>query len=350
MFVFALRARESFARSAQGQTIPQSPGPEQAKPEPKAQRNFAGPDSRMMKDLTQKELVQVCNAQEAAGSRAQSVVVEADPAFGQAKGQRGFRRPLPGGSKRPEAEWRHTCPARDLLKLFQPGGVPGAPGVGGANRPSSRHGQARQGKSPRPGSRQANGRKKAYSWKLIPGRLLVRGRLRRKGLRSGQPVLAIMATFQDACTQEALFQATEGTADGGEWATPQDFFDGLDAEFRFTLDAAASDSNRKCPSYYTKEQDALRQPWDGAVFCNPPYGRQIGKWLKRGREAAAAGATVVFLIHARTDTRWFHEHVYGIADKIRFVRGRLKFGRACGRANSAPFPSMVVVYHPKSPP
>lgn len=141
-----------------------------------------------------------------------------------------------------------------------------------------------------------------------------------------------------------MFSATDDRADGGEWATPQDFFARLDAEFNFTLDPAASDENAKCARYYTKREDGLKQPWDGVVFCNPPYGRDIGKWLSKGREAAAKGATVVFLIHARTDTRWFHEHVYNVADEIRFVKGRLKFGDG---KQSAPFPSMVVIYHAK---
>jgi len=78
--------------------------------------------------------------------------------------------------------------------------------------------------------------------------------------------------------------------------------------------------------------------WAGKrVFCNPPYGPGLGKWLERGLEAACA----VFLIPARTDTRWFHDIVLRHARDIRFLRGRLKFGNA---KNPAPFPSMVVVF------
>lgn len=127
------------------------------------------------------------------------------------------------------------------------------------------------------------------------------------------------------------------------WETPQEFFDELDAEFHFTLDACALPENAKCARYYTPEQNGLYQPWDGIVWCNPPYGREIGSWVRRGFLASVSGATVVMLLPARTDTRWFHEYIYGKAE-VRFIKGRLKFG---GSKNSAPFPSMVVVFRPK---
>ena len=153
-----------------------------------------------------------------------------------------------------------------------------------------------------------------------------------------------MTTFSDPKTRGTLFSSTEKTHDGGEWETPADFFKTLDDEFHFSLDACATTENAKCATFYTKEQDGLSQPWRGVVFCNPPYGREIGKWLAKGIDAAAGGATVVFLIHARTDTRWFHRYVYNLADDIRFIKGRLKFEHKDGRKQSAPFPSMVVVY------
>ena len=126
------------------------------------------------------------------------------------------------------------------------------------------------------------------------------------------------------------------------WETPQDLFDKLNNEFHFTLDVCATQENAKCDSFYTKEQDGLSQPWKGVVWCNPPYGKQIGSWVRRGFFASLSGNTVVMLLPARTDTRWFHEYIYGEAE-IRFIRGRLKFG---GSKNSAPFPSMVVVFMP----
>ena len=133
------------------------------------------------------------------------------------------------------------------------------------------------------------------------------------------------------------------TSNTDEWATPQDFFDGLDAEFHFTLDACARPENAKCESYYTPEQDGLSQPWPGRVWCNPPYGRTLPRWLAKAHEEIRSNAElIVMLIPARTDTKWFHEYVYqkpGV--EIRFVKGRLKFG---GAVYNAPFPSMIVIF------
>lgn len=126
------------------------------------------------------------------------------------------------------------------------------------------------------------------------------------------------------------------------WETPQDFFDKLDSEFHFNLDVCALPENAKCAAFYTPEMDGLSQPWYGNCWCNPPYGRQVGRWVAKAAQSAEAGATVVMLLPARTDTAWFHDYIYGRAE-VRFVRGRLKFG---GSANSAPFPSMVVIFRP----
>ncbi len=129
-----------------------------------------------------------------------------------------------------------------------------------------------------------------------------------------------------------------------EWPTPQEFYNALDGEFHFTLDPCASISNAKCTRYFTKKENGLIQKWGRhRVFCNPPYGRTMAQWARKCLEASERGATVVLLAHARTDTRWFQDWVYGKASEIRFVRGRLKFGD--GR-QSAPFPSLVAVYRP----
>ena len=125
-----------------------------------------------------------------------------------------------------------------------------------------------------------------------------------------------------------------------EWTTPADLFAGLDAEFHFDLDVASTDDNALCERHYTQEQDGLSQPWDGSVWCNPPYGREIGKWMRKAAESNGGGVTVC-LVPARTDTRWWHEWIVGKATEIRFVRGRLKFG---GSDSGAPFPSAIVVY------
>lgn len=127
-----------------------------------------------------------------------------------------------------------------------------------------------------------------------------------------------------------------------DWTTPPDFFQQLNNEFHFTLDVASSEENHLCKNYFTIETDGLSQDWGGhRVFCNPPYGRQIGKWVQKAwEEAKKPNTTIVMLLPARTDTKWFHNYIYHQA-KIRFIKGRLKFG---GSQNSAPFPSMVVIW------
>jgi site-specific DNA-methyltransferase (adenine-specific) len=126
------------------------------------------------------------------------------------------------------------------------------------------------------------------------------------------------------------------------WGTPQKFFDELNKEFNFTLDPCATPETAKCKKYYTKEDDGLLKDWSNeVVFCNPPYGREISKWVKKASEIM--GGVVVMLIPARTDTKYFHEYIYNKAE-IRFIKGRLKFeGKQVG-SGSAPFPSMLVIF------
>jgi phage N-6-adenine-methyltransferase len=127
------------------------------------------------------------------------------------------------------------------------------------------------------------------------------------------------------------------------WATPQDYFDRVSATYGpFDLDVCASVDNAKCPRFFTKEVDGLAQEWTGKVWMNPPYGREIGRWMRKAYESAEAGkATVVCLVPARTDTAWWHD--YAAKGKVEFIRGRLKFG---GSPHSAPFPSALVVFNP----
>jgi len=129
-----------------------------------------------------------------------------------------------------------------------------------------------------------------------------------------------------------------------EWPTPQEFFDRLNEEFHFTLDVCATPENAKCLRYFTKQENGLLQKWEGVCWMNPPYGREIGQWVKKAYESALGGATVVCLLPARTDTAWWHD--YCMKGEIRFVRGRLKFGDA---NENAPFPSVVVVFRPGVP-
>lgn len=132
------------------------------------------------------------------------------------------------------------------------------------------------------------------------------------------------------------------------WCTPQEFFDDLNKEFNFVLDPAATETTAKCKHYFTPETDGLSQDWNfgGSVFCNPPYGRKIGKWVEKAyKEALKIKYPVVLLIPARTDTAYFHDFIYGKSE-IRFIRGRIHFTDESGNtANCAPFPSMIVVYN-----
>lgn len=131
------------------------------------------------------------------------------------------------------------------------------------------------------------------------------------------------------------------SSNSDDWHTPQELFDELDSEFHFNLDPCADDNNHKCDKYFTKEQDGLSQSWGGYnVFCNPPYGREIGKWVKKSYEESQKPNTqVVMLIPSRTDTKWFHDYIYGKSE-IRFIKGRLRFSNSKG---NAPFPSMIVI-------
>lgn len=133
-----------------------------------------------------------------------------------------------------------------------------------------------------------------------------------------------------------------------EWTTPIKLFEELDKEFNFNLDPCADHNNHKCARYYTKEDNGLSKIWGGAdrVFMNPPYGRNIGQWVKKARESAEQnGALVVALLPARTDTKWFLDVMK--ASEIRFIRGRVKFGDG---KTGAPFPSIIVIWGlPKMP-
>lgn len=147
------------------------------------------------------------------------------------------------------------------------------------------------------------------------------------------------------------------------WSTPQNLFDQLNDKYGpFELDVCASKTNAKCHLFFTVEGkyqtyekefeklvdgDGLSSPWrfEGCplkCWMNPPYGRTIGLWVKKAYEESQKGCLVVCLLPARTDTKWFHE--YCTKGDIEFIKGRLKFGEA---KNSAPFPSMVIVFRPK---
>ena len=126
-----------------------------------------------------------------------------------------------------------------------------------------------------------------------------------------------------------------------EWSTPQDVFDILNKAWNFTLDPCATKENAKCAKFYTKNDDGLAHSWDGEkVFMNPPYGRVIGDWVKKASEIK--NGVCVWLLPARTDTRWFHDYVLARGGIVEFLRGRLHFGDG---KNPAPFPSMIVTFN-----
>jgi phage N-6-adenine-methyltransferase len=125
-----------------------------------------------------------------------------------------------------------------------------------------------------------------------------------------------------------------------EWSTPQDLFDKLHRVWEFTLDVCATAENAKVLYFYDKADDGLKQSWKGHVcWMNPPYGREIGKWMRKAFQESLRGAVVVCLVPARTDTVWWHDYV--MKGDVTFLKGRLKFG---GATNSAPFPSAIVIF------
>lgn len=126
-----------------------------------------------------------------------------------------------------------------------------------------------------------------------------------------------------------------------DWETPQEFYDAINQMYGFVIDAAASDGNAKTDYYFTKEDDGLAQDWNEPTWVNPPYGKVVSKWVKKGfEEATRWGVPVVMLIAARTDRIDFHKYVMK-ATEIFFIKGRIKF---VGAEHGAPFPSMVVVF------
>jgi len=132
------------------------------------------------------------------------------------------------------------------------------------------------------------------------------------------------------------------------WTTPQDFFDRLDSVFKFKLDPCAMPETAKCKTYFTKEDDGLKQDWSryDAVFVNPPYGRNLRLWCKKCHDEASNGNTIVMLIPARTDTLYWHKYCFK-SMAILFIKRRLRFSnpnKLVHELRPAPFPSVLVVF------
>ena len=133
-----------------------------------------------------------------------------------------------------------------------------------------------------------------------------------------------------------------------EWSTPQGLFEQLNDEFNFTLDPCATPENAKCAKFYTREDDGLSKSWAGErVFMNCPYGREASNWIAKAYFESQYAEVIVGLLPARTDVKWFHDFILTKAE-IRFLKGRLKFVGSNGKASSATFPSIVVIWRPPS--
>ena len=131
------------------------------------------------------------------------------------------------------------------------------------------------------------------------------------------------------------------------WGTPLDFYQKLDEEFHFKCDPCTIDSNPLgCEVFYTVNDDGLSKSWVNPTYCNPPYGREISKWIMKAVEEQKRGVTTVMLLPVRTDTRYFHEYIYNKPNiEVRFLRGRLHFvGTEYQAPSPAPFPSMLVIF------
>jgi len=141
--------------------------------------------------------------------------------------------------------------------------------------------------------------------------------------------------------------AVHFSSDRDDWETPPETFANLDATFHFDIDVCATAENTKCRKFYTPEDNGLLMPWAPLVcWMNPPYGHVIKDWVAKAHREAGCGATVVGLLPSRTDTTWFHSHIYNGHAEIEFIKGRLRFWLDGKKGGSAPFPSMIVVWKP----
>lgn len=156
-------------------------------------------------------------------------------------------------------------------------------------------------------------------------------------------------TAAAAATNAIGWKVSTSQSKRSDWGTPPAIYHALDKEFDFTVDVAASPENAKHVKYVTLDVDALRMPWYGRVFCNPPYGRKLADWVKKARlECLERETIVVMLLPARTGNRWFHDYVLPFAE-IRFIQGRLSYTLKKGNAvkhGRSPFDSMVCIYRP----
>lgn len=150
------------------------------------------------------------------------------------------------------------------------------------------------------------------------------------------------AELCDKCDSRAAYFMKESD----EWGTPVKLFRELDEEFDFTLDPCAAKDRllKKGMKTHNIDDNGLWFSWeDERVFVNPPY-QFIDKWVNKCHMESRRAKVIVTLIPSRTDTKYFHDHIYHIAD-LRFIKGRLKFVDHSGKKmGPAPFPSLLCIY------
>lgn len=154
----------------------------------------------------------------------------------------------------------------------------------------------------------------------------------------------LAALTGSASPRDKHIMSVMGSSKDMTWPTPQEWYDYLNLEFGFTLDPCCEHATAKCAKHYTPAEDGLAQPWkDERVFMNPPYGREIGAWMKKAyEEARDNGALVVCFVPARVDTNWWHS--YAVKGEVRYPKGRVTFA---GAEAAAPFPVAIVIFRPK---
>ena len=143
----------------------------------------------------------------------------------------------------------------------------------------------------------------------------------------------------------AKFDSNRFSSAKQEWATPQDMFDALNNRYQFNFDLAADETNKKCENYFSIEDDALLQDWQGNCWLNPPYGSKgetrLAKWVEKAYNESQDGSCfVTMLIPARTNTAWWGEFCMNAAELL-FVIGRPKFG---GAIHGLPQPLALVTF------
>lgn len=137
------------------------------------------------------------------------------------------------------------------------------------------------------------------------------------------------------------------TSERQDWGTPREFMDYLSRSLciRPTLDVAADHHNAKALEYYTEADNGLEKPWNGVVWCNPPFGNELKHWLAKAVAEVGNYDRCYFLIPCRPDTRYFHDLIWPNASRIWLIKGRMNFHfKGAVKGGNAPFPSMLVQF------